>query len=242
MADTDGPAQPAPYRLRWYDLVTLQVASIGAGALLIGIIAWAGATAFLESYTGFALMLSIGDLLLLLLSLRCLRRDAALPVQPRPLSGRTWAILIAAASLLVWLSVVYEQICGALFHVDLGSAEKAMPLVTRHISQLPAGFVTIVLIGPAAEEVYFRGLLMGWLSRHWGMGWAIAGSALLFGLFHLEFLRPGGGAGLVFTVELVASGIVLGLAAARTGSLWASFAIHAVNNLCVMLLQFFSPF
>lgn len=239
MADTDGPAQPAPYRLRWYGLIGVQVAGLGAGAILAWLLTRAGATAFLTSFNGLALVLDASNLVLLALSLRCLKRDAALPVRLRALSLRGWAFVAVAGLALLGLSLAYESLAGKLLHVDIDAAENAMPLVAHHARQMAVGIVTVALLGPLTEEVYFRGLLMGWLSRHWGMGSAIAGSALLFGLAHMAFLTPGSTTGLVLTVELVLMGLALGLVAARTGSLWASFAIHAVNNLCAMLLSFF---
>jgi uncharacterized protein len=89
------------------------------------------------------------------------------------------------------------------------------------------------------EEIYFRGLVLGWLRRHWGLAWAIALSSLLFGFMHLKWLTPGGTGGMVATAELVAMGVLLALVAARTGSLWASFITHGVNNLCAGLVAVF---
>jgi membrane protease YdiL (CAAX protease family) len=97
----------------------------------------------------------------------------------------------------------------------------------------------VALLGPLTEEAYFRGLLLGWLRQHGGFVWSVFLSALLFAALHLKWLTPGGMDGAVATAELVAMGVLLALVAARTGSLWASFITHGVNNLCAALAAVF---
>ncbi|HWH33337.1 MAG TPA: CPBP family intramembrane glutamic endopeptidase [Egibacteraceae bacterium] len=87
--------------------------------------------------------------------------------------------------------------------------------------------VDIVLVTPLAEEALFRGLLFQGLVRRWGVRAAAVGSALLFGLAHVESL----GADSVF---MVASTMLFGVAAAwllwRYGTLLAPVAAHVATN------------
>ena len=112
-------------------------------------------------------------------------------------------------------------------------------VLPHRVDQLALGLFTVAILAPVTEEVYFRGIVLGWMRRHWGLAWAIGLSSLVFGVMHLKWLTPGGAGGMVATAELVAMGIVLALVALRTGSLWASFLTHGVNNLCAALVAVF---
>jgi sodium transport system permease protein len=79
----------------------------------------------------------------------------------------------------------------------------------------------VVALTPAlCEETFFRGLMLSGL-RRWGPWTAIGISALLFGLLHCSIYR------LLPTFIL---GLVLGYAVWRSGSLYCSILIHALNN------------
>jgi sodium transport system permease protein len=79
----------------------------------------------------------------------------------------------------------------------------------------------VVALTPAlCEETFFRGLMLSGL-RRWGPWAAIGITALLFGLLHGSIYR------LLPTFVL---GLVLGYAVWRSGSLYCSLLIHALNN------------
>lgn len=80
--------------------------------------------------------------------------------------------------------------------------------------------VLIAVLAPFFEEFVFRGIVLGRL-RRFGNGVAIFGSALLFGLFHGNFIQ------MPFAFLC---GLVLGYIVVRTGSLWAAVAVHFLNN------------
>jgi len=83
-------------------------------------------------------------------------------------------------------------------------------------------FVLGVVVGPAAEEVYFRGGLLPWLATRFGVVAALWISAGVFGVLHAHYG--------VSTLLAVFYGYVLGWARIRTGRLWAPFFLHAVIN------------
>jgi hypothetical protein len=126
-----------------------------------------------------------------------------------------------------------------VLHTDLSRETLALPVIPRRADQLLLGVFTVAILAPLTEEAYFRGILMGWIARHGGRFWAVAGSALVFGLLHLTWLTPGGVSGAVMTGELIAMGALLGWIATRTGSLWASVIAHGVNNFCAALVSVF---
>lgn len=107
--------------------------------------------------------------------------------------------------------------------------------------QFVVAFAVIVLFAPLAEEFFFRGILMRWVRQWGGVAVAIGISALAFAAVHGQmFLHPGI-QGWLFSAELLAAGIVLGLWAQRGGSLRASFATHAAYNAAAMIFGALFP-
>lgn len=80
--------------------------------------------------------------------------------------------------------------------------------------------ITIAIIPPIVEELLFRGMILQSL-RKYGNGFAVVASAILFGLYHGNFVQ------MVFAFI---AGLVMGLVVVRTGSLWTSILIHFINN------------
>ena len=98
-------------------------------------------------------------------------------------------------------------------------------------AQIAVAFAAVVLVGPLAEELVFRGLVHRVFSRTWGPWPAIVASALVFGLIHRE---PW------YLFGLVAVGLMLAFVWEATRSLTACWVAHAVHNgisLGVMLAQ-----
>jgi membrane protease YdiL (CAAX protease family) len=83
----------------------------------------------------------------------------------------------------------------------------------------------------AAQELEFRGLLMGALERVSRPWVANLGQALFFGLAHIavQYQGPTG----PFVPVTVVLGFVLGWVTQRTGSLWPAIVIHAVGDVAV---------
>lgn len=86
----------------------------------------------------------------------------------------------------------------------------------------PLGLLTIALLGPLTEEVFFRAGIMGTILDRGGKPWlAIAVSALLFGLIH------GNPAQIPFASAV---GLALGYAYLQTRSLLIPTLGHVINN------------
>lgn len=92
----------------------------------------------------------------------------------------------------------------------------------------------LVVLGPIAEEVVFRGILLRALERR-GRRFAIVGSALGFSALHL--LDPNAVVAVPFLFVL---GVVLARATLHTGRLGRAVAIHAGFNLVTVLALFAS--
>ena len=88
-------------------------------------------------------------------------------------------------------------------------------------------------LAPAlAEEIFFRGALLGALSQRLGAGWGLLLSSLLFGILHLDPAQ--GGAAVIL-------GLYLGALTLRTGSIHAAILCHGVNNLAAILGGLWAP-
>jgi len=82
--------------------------------------------------------------------------------------------------------------------------------------------VGVVVIAPFVEEIVFRGFFQGQLES----GYRDATRAVLFSslLFMVLHFNPW------WALQIYLLGMVLGFLAWRTGSIWPSFVVHAVNN------------
>ena len=85
--------------------------------------------------------------------------------------------------------------------------------------------ILIVGVAPFTEELFFRGFMFAGLRRNLPFAAAAIVSAGVWGLFH--YTGPGTW-GVV--VQLAAFGVILAWLYERTGSLWPTVAVHAINN------------
>ena len=88
------------------------------------------------------------------------------------------------------------------------------------------------IVGPFAEEVLFRGLILGGLSRTCNKWLAIIASAIVFGVVH------GHPIGIIYATCL---GLLLGWIYLKTGSLISVTLFHIIYNLLSVLMPEMSP-
>jgi membrane protease YdiL (CAAX protease family) len=133
---------------------------------------------------------------------------------------RRFATLKWAGILSVY--VVLASGAAALFHVDFGGAVMGNLLTG---SQWPWLFWIAVVIGaPAFEEGFFRGFLFrGFQASRLGTWGTIFLTAILWAAMHLQYNLYG-------IAFIAGTGILFGLARARTGSLLMPLALHAGMN------------
>lgn len=82
--------------------------------------------------------------------------------------------------------------------------------------------VVVVVVGaPLAEELFFRGLLLGAIAKRWSTTAAVVGSAAVFGATHFDpLLFP----------ALTTAGLVFALIVVRTGRLGPAVIAHVAFN------------
>jgi membrane protease YdiL (CAAX protease family) len=239
-------------RVRWYHLPIPLAASLALSlAVALVWLVWqavsqggfdpAAFTRLTQDFTFLSIVQASAGLGLLLPSLWFLSRitDPGLPLRFRAPSVRDVLTGLGIAVALMLVASLFEYSCDAVLGTHLMEDTARLPITPRTLAQVPLGILVIAVLAPLSEEAFFRGLVLGWLHRHWGRWPAILGSSLVFGLVHLKWLDPAGLGGWLLTAELSAVGVVLALVALRTGNLWASVATHALNNLAALLLTFF---
>lgn len=123
-----------------------------------------------------------------------------------------------------WISAILQEIG---FSGEAPSYPQADTLAGNLIY-----FIIIAVVPPLFEEFVFRGVVLGRL-RRFGDGFAILASALLFGLFHGNFIQ-------IPFAFLV--GLVLGFVVVRTNNLWVAIAIHFINNAFAVSMEFLSRY
>jgi sodium transport system permease protein len=162
----------------------------------------------------FSLLLTSNPLRTLLL-VRCRWMDLALG-----------AILALALNPLVSeLRPVVER----LFPIP-DVVKMALSKILLQIPNLGVAVLLLAVIPAFCEEVAFRGFIMSGLRSRYRMWSSILLSAFLFGFLHvlLSLFQQ------LFNATLL--GVVLGLLAVKTRSLWPGVVFHAVNNAFAVLI------
>jgi membrane protease YdiL (CAAX protease family) len=88
--------------------------------------------------------------------------------------------------------------------------------------------VMIGVLGPIAEEVLFRGLILQGLLQRMGLVFSVVFSALIFALFHVD---------VAFFAPLFVMGLVMGGLYVWFRTLWAPILFHVINNSVSVLLD-----
>jgi len=89
-----------------------------------------------------------------------------------------------------------------------------------------------LLFVPIYEELIFRGVLLKFLEKYYGRVVAVAGSSVLFGLWHLKNIfwlsHPDLIHQILFTTAIF--GPIMALLTLKTRSLWPAVILHYLNN------------
>ena len=135
----------------------------------------------------------------------------------RPFSSA--AFVVAGYVTFILISALWLTATGITdrenIPIQLGTRDSTAALVL-------AALLTCV-IAPISEELFFRGFLFGALRKH-GLIVAVLVSGTAFGLAHVASAPIG------FIVPLGTLGMILALLYEKTGSLYPSIALHALNN------------
>ncbi|MCK5772339.1 MAG: CPBP family intramembrane metalloprotease [Thermoplasmata archaeon] len=106
---------------------------------------------------------------------------------------------------------------------ELGASEGPVSTIMSGAvgPQIGALIISVSLLAPLSEEIFFRGYLFGALEKKLGGNPAILITAVIFGLAHFN---------LVLFIPIFLMGLVLGWMRERTGSILPSILVHSMNN------------
>ena len=132
--------------------------------------------------------------------------------------GLIWAVFFGSAAGIT-LFIIY------LFGVDVPTLFQMQ--LPAGISELAAFFLLGAIIGPVAEEIFFRGILYGFL-RKWGIWAALILSTLFFVLPHTS--------GNTIPVTQLIGGILFAVSYELEKNLLVPITIHCLGNLAIFSL------
>lgn len=155
----------------------------------------------------------------------------------RRLAGDRAALRAAAWRVPVaWACLIGIGMAINAWHQQFGTGGET--LQTRTIDALAAGgtqaygpaatLLMLAVLTPILEELVFRGLLLGGLSRYISFGWANFLQAMSFAVIHDDPPR------FVFYLSL---GLLAGWLVKRTNALMPAIVLHALNNALVFALS-----
>ena len=136
-------------------------------------------------------------------------------------------VVAAVRSYLMAVPVLVLVLMAVAAVLNLLKIEPApQPIFAMYLSEGRTAVVRVLLLlavvaGPVAEEIFFRGLLYGWLRQRIGVRNGLLISSFLFALLHMDA---------VAFFPILGLGLLFGWAYERTGSLAAPVAIHILHN------------
>lgn len=134
-----------------------------------------------------------------------------------------FAIIVTLGMGLVsslWLDFAYTQLANVPF---VAQSVESFDSAWSTIGEDPYIWVclSVVVFGPIAEELLFRGIIHNSIKKVCNPYVAIVLSGLMFGIWHGEFVQ---------TVYTTFFGIALAVVYEYSGSLWVPIGMHILNN------------
>ncbi len=142
-----------------------------------------------------------------------------------------WLLVVVGTFVLLPVRALLGLAVQLLVEGNLDSLMARQDLLLPRDITLPGFLALLVGVGllvPVAEELYFRGLLQGWLRQRLGLWATVLVSAAVFGLAHFDSI------GVVISAMIM--GALMAWAYERTRSLWVTIGMHALTNTTAMLL------
>lgn len=142
-------------------------------------------------------------------------------------------IKISSVFMIILFTYLMMPITTVINAISMLFVENTVVAISDSVMSMPMLVMILVMgiIGPASEEMVFRGLVLNGYKKSGNTFRAILFSALLFGLMHLNFNQA------AYAVFL---GIVMAVLVEATGSLWGSVIFHMTVNMHSVILMYLS--
>jgi membrane protease YdiL (CAAX protease family) len=156
------------------------------------------------------------------------------PIWPRFTGAKALAASVGVFVATVAVIVLFYYCLGSIFGSVSSVARQIISFATdagRLKGQPAAAWVIAIprgcLLVPVFEEVFFRGLLLGWLHKHMGEDLAVVAMSALFALEHGSF---------ILVPYAFIFGIFLGYVRLRTRSTLNTAVMHSLHNVMLLTL------
>ncbi|MFC5952425.1 CPBP family intramembrane glutamic endopeptidase [Pseudonocardia lutea] len=217
------PEEPPPHRWGIGAYVLVEILFLGSSFLIAALLADPGSPSVAAVVLGLSVptVLAAGTAVLI----TRVRGNG-----PRIDLGLRWSARDVGAGLLWGLGGLVVSVPASLIFVAIVGSDNATTAVGQAFDGIRVGwpvafgvFVLVAFVAPICEEIVYRGLLWGAVTKHGANRWvAFALTTLLFAMAHFELTR---------TPLLLVVALPIGLARVFTGRLPASIVAHQVNNL-----------
>ncbi len=127
--------------------------------------------------------------------------------------------LLSMIYTIVWIGIIGEPSHNTNLGTDWGSSSIDVAFL----------FLSVAIVTPIAEELFFRGYVLDAINRKHGDWTAIIWSAILFALVHVDPFTMG---------QVFMGGIIYGWIRMRTGSLLPSIACHMMWNMLALVVTY----
>jgi membrane protease YdiL (CAAX protease family) len=149
-----------------------------------------------------------------------------------PAIGRLDKVAVLSATVLSALTVAVLLAYQTLACPDVTALAASLPVAA--FGNLVLAWVCFSVVNALLEELIFRGVLYHAVAEEWGAGVAVGGTAVLFGLGHLDGYPPG----LLGAVLAGLYGIALGLLRWWTDGLALPVVCHVCADATIFGILF----
>ena len=143
-------------------------------------------------------------------------------IMPGLMRGLLWAACFGIAAAVLFL---------ILFAFGMNPLNIVYTPIPSALLQIFMFYLVGGIIGPVAEEIFFRGIIFGFF-RQWGFYAAILISTTLFVLPHYD--------GQHLPLTQILGGLVFAIAYEKEKKLMVPVTIHCLGNMAIFSLTFFS--
>lgn len=152
----------------------------------------------------------------------------------KTLKWKDFGLALAGSAIYFVLMIVLIILASILMPwVDMTQTQETGLSVTFNRVELGLMFGLLVVVGPIAEEIIFRGYMHGELRRRGVSVFStILITSLLFGAVHMQWN---------VAIVTFALGIVMSLTREISGTIWASVMIHMLKNGIAYYFLFINP-
>ena len=140
----------------------------------------------------------------------------------RPYAYAALIWILALSMLILWIQIVLSLDVDFLIPPDT-----AQQVLDEAAGNIVSTVILVGIVGPIAEEIFFRGYVLPGLINRFGIVGALIISSLIFGFFHVD---PGA------IVPTFVLGLALGWVYLKTGSIWPAVFAHGLHNTFAVLL------